>query len=214
MTTVKRTGKRTEKARQTRSRMLRAAHELFVERGYGATALQDVADRAGVAVQTIYFTFGNKRSLLKELVDVTIAGDEEPVATMERPWFRAAMTAATAEDHLRAHVRGTREILERIAPITAVLRTAEATDPEIAELWPRDPDPRFVVHAAAAETLMTKPGARADVAAAHAADLLFAVLSPELYLVLVRDRAWTPAQWEQWAYTTLHHQLCTPASAP
>jgi AcrR family transcriptional regulator len=212
MSPVKRSSKRTEKARQTRGRMLQAARELFIGRGYGATALQDVADRAGVAVQTIYFTFGNKRTLLKELVDATIAGDQEPVATMDRPWFRQAMAAATAEEHLRAHVRGTREILERISPISAVLRTAEAIDPEVAALWPRDPDPRFVVQAAAANALMTKPGARQGVPPDHAADLLFAILSPELYLVLVRDRAWAPDQWEQWTYTTLRSQLCAAAS--
>jgi AcrR family transcriptional regulator len=85
---------------------LEAARDLFVDHGYGATNLQDVAERAGVAVQTIYFVFGNKRSVLKELVDMTIAGDDEPVATMSRPWFRAAMAADTADAQLRAHIAG------------------------------------------------------------------------------------------------------------
>jgi hypothetical protein len=58
---------------------------------------------------------------------------------------------------------------------------------------------------------MAKPGAREDVPPDHAADVLYAILSPELYLVLVRDRAWTPDQWEQWAYATLRSQLCAPA---
>src|SRR5215217_558269 len=94
---VKRVNKRAEKARQTRRRMLAAARELFVERGYGATALQDIADRAEVAVQTIYFTFGTKRALLKELADVSIAGDDEPIATMDRPWFQQSLAAETAD---------------------------------------------------------------------------------------------------------------------
>jgi AcrR family transcriptional regulator len=205
---VKKVNKRTEKARETRRRILRAAGDLFVEQGYGATSLQEVADRAGVAVQTIYFVFGNKRTLLKELSDVTIAGDDEPVATMDRPWFRDAMAAETAGAHLRAHVRGTREILERVAAITNVWTTAVATDPEIAALWQDDEDPRFVVHAAAAKALVAKPGARDDVAAEQAADVLFGVLSPELYLVFVRDRGWSPDTWEQWAAQTLHAQLC------
>lgn len=71
MTEVK--GKRGDKARETRRRIIDAAAELFVEQGYGATKLQEIADRAGVAVQTIYFVFRNKPSLLKELVDVAIA---------------------------------------------------------------------------------------------------------------------------------------------
>ena len=57
MRTVKE-NKRSEKARLTRQRIRDAAYDLFVEHGYGVTALQDVADRAGVAVQTIYFVFG------------------------------------------------------------------------------------------------------------------------------------------------------------
>src|SRR5215467_9175446 len=111
MQLVKSTGKRGEKSRRTRRRILQAAYELFVEQGYGATTLQGIAERAGVAVQTIYFVFGNKPSLLKELVDVTIAGDDEPIPTMRRDWFQDALAADTAAAHLRAHVRGTCDIL-------------------------------------------------------------------------------------------------------
>jgi hypothetical protein len=161
-----------------------------------------------VAVQTIYFVFGNERTLLKELSDVTIAGDDEPVATMDRTWFRDAMATETAGAHLQAHVRGTREILERVAAITGVMATAAATDPEIAALWQYDEDPRYVVHAAAAKALVAKPGARDGVTVEHGADLLFGVLSPELYLVFVRDRGWSPEAWARWAEDTLHTQLC------
>src|SRR3569833_4652111 len=105
--------KRVRDAPGTRRRMLEAARELFVVKGYGATTLKEIADRAGVAVQTIYFTFGNKRVLLKELVDVAIAGDLEPVATMARPWFRDAVAPPAAEAHVRLHVRGARGVQER-----------------------------------------------------------------------------------------------------
>ncbi|MFJ1766988.1 TetR/AcrR family transcriptional regulator [Amycolatopsis sp. NPDC088138] len=201
-------GARAEQTRQTRRRMVAAAGRLFLERGYGATALQDVADAASVAVQTIYFTFGNKRALLKEFVDTTIAGDDEPVATMDRDWFRDALAASTAEDLLRAHVRGTVAILGRVAPVLEVLRTAATVDPGIAELWPRDQDPRYVVHAAAAESLVEKTGAAPDLPVGRVADVLFGVLSPELYLLFVRDCGWQAGAWEEWAFTTLRAQLC------
>ncbi|MCI2420739.1 TetR/AcrR family transcriptional regulator [Saccharopolyspora sp. K220] len=208
MSPVNKGGKRAKRARQTRLRMLQAAGELFVEHGYAATPLQDIADRAGVAVQTIYFTFRNKRTLLKEVVDTAIAGDDEPIATMDRSWFRAALDAETAEAQLRAHVAGVRHIMERVATISEMLRIAAAADPEIADLWQRDADPRYTVQAAAAKVLVTKPGVRGDLAAEHAADVLFGLLSPELYLLLVRDRGWSPEQWEQWAFDTLRAQLC------
>jgi AcrR family transcriptional regulator len=200
--------KRVRDAPRTRRRMLEAARELFLRNGYGATTLKEIADRAGVAVQTIYFTFGNKRVLLKELVDVAIAGDLEPVATMDRPWFQEALAAPAAEAHLRLHVRGTRAILERVAPIIEMLRAAMAADPALAGQWEGNVDPRFAVHLEAARSLVAKPRARAGVSAEHAADLLFGVLSPELYQVFVRDRGWSPEQWETWAADTLAVQLC------
>jgi AcrR family transcriptional regulator len=208
MQLVKSTGKKGEKSRQTRRRILQAAQELFVDQGYGATTLQGIAERAGVAVQTIYFAFGNKPSLLKELVDVTVAGDQEPVPTMQRPWFLDALAAGTAEAQLRAHVHGTCQILQRVATIVDVLRAAGAQDPSLASIRQQDTDPRLQVHTAAARSLVAKPGARAKLPVEQAADVLFGVLSPELYLLFVRDRGWTPERFEQWAYDTLHTQLC------
>jgi AcrR family transcriptional regulator len=209
MDTVKRPDKRAERSRRTREKVIEAARELFVAQGYGATNLQEVADRAGVAVQTIYFVFRNKRTLFKDVVDTSIAGDSEPVATMDRAWFRAACAAPTASEQLRAHVRGTREILGRVAPIMPLIAAAAATDPEIAAQWPDGADPRYTVHRAAAEALAGKPDVRPGVSVALAADLLFGLLSPELYLVFVRDRGWSPQSWEDWAYATLSAQLCT-----
>ena len=60
----------------------------------------------------------------------------------------------------------------------------------------------------AARSLIAKPGARSGVSLEDAADVLFALLSPELYLVMVRDRGWAPDRWEEWAYRTLRAQLC------
>jgi len=208
MDRVKRPDKRAERARLTREKVVEAARELFVAQGYGATNLQEVADRAGVAVQTIYFVFRNKRTLFKDVVDTAIAGDAEPVATMDREWFRAACAEPTAAGQLRAHVRGTSEILGRVAPIMSLISAATATDPEIAAQWPDGPDPRYTVQHAAAEALAGKPDARPGVSVEMAADLLFGLLSPELYLIFVRDRDWSPDAWEEWARTALTSQLC------
>ncbi|MEF9881094.1 TetR/AcrR family transcriptional regulator [Streptomyces sp. P9-A4] len=205
MTEVK--GKRGDKARETRRRIIDAAAGLFVEQGYGATKLQEIADRAGVAVQTIYFVFRNKPSLLKELVDVAIAGDDDPVPTMDRPWFAEVTTAPTAESALAALVAGTRRTLERVAAIDEMVRAAAATNPEIRELWPDQTNPRYTVISTAARALTEKPGARPSISAGEAADIIYALLSPELFLVLTRDRAWPPDKWERWAYDILCSQL-------
>ncbi|GAA4082644.1 TetR/AcrR family transcriptional regulator [Nonomuraea soli] len=212
MDRVKRPDKRAERSRRTHEKIVAAARELFVVQGYGATSLQEVADRAGVAVQTVYFVFRNKRTLFKDVVDATIAGDTEPVATMDREWFRGACAEPTAAGHLRAHVHGTRQVLGRVAPIMPLIAAAAATDPEIAALWPAGPDPRYTVQYGAAEALVGKPDARPGLSVETAADLLFGLLSPELYLLFVRDRGWSPDAWEEWARTTLTSQLCVESS--
>ncbi|MDA2809822.1 TetR/AcrR family transcriptional regulator [Nocardiopsis sp. RSe5-2] len=205
---VKGPDKRAERSRRTREKVIAAARELFIAQGYGATSLQEVADRAGVAVQTVYFVFRNKRTLFKDVVDTSIAGDTEPVATMDREWFRSMCAEPTAAGQLRAHLRGTREIMGRVAPIVPLIATAAATDPEIAAQWPRDRDPRYTVLFAAAEALVGKPDVRPGLDAETAADVMYGLLSPELYLVLVRDRGWSPERWEEWALATLTSQLC------
>ena len=83
--------RRADKARANRHRMRAAALALFTERGYAATSMQAIADAAGMAVQTLYFTFGTKRALLSEILDIAVAGDEEPVPTLERPGVLAAI---------------------------------------------------------------------------------------------------------------------------
>ncbi|MFC3494023.1 TetR/AcrR family transcriptional regulator [Glycomyces rhizosphaerae] len=215
MTIVKGSGKRAEKARLTRRKIIAAAERLFIEHGYGATTVQDVADAAGVAVQTIYFSFGNKRTLMKELVDVVIAGDDEPVPTLERRWFHDATDAPSAAELLERYTAGTAEILARLAPVLKVAESAAATDPELAELWRSDEDPRYTVSAEAARALVSKPDAAEGVGADHAADVLYGLTSPELYLVMVKSRGWSDEQWRGWALASLRAQLCkAPAGSP
>ncbi|MFD8531636.1 TetR/AcrR family transcriptional regulator [Streptosporangium canum] len=187
MDKVKRPDKRAERSRRTREKVVEAARELFLAQGYGATNLQEVADRAGVAVQTAHFVFRNKRTLFKDVVDASIAGNTEPVATMDREWFRAACAEPTAAGQLRAHVHGTREILGRVTPIMPLIAAAAATDPEIAAQWPEGSDPRYTVQYAAAEALARKPDTRPGLSIEMAADLLFGLLSPELYQIFVRE---------------------------
>ena len=74
-------------------------------------------------------------------------------------------------------------------------------------MWSDQTDPRYTVISTAAKSLTKKPGACPAIPADEAADIIYAVLSPELFLLLTRDRAWPPAKWEQWAYHTLSSQL-------
>lgn len=117
---------------ETETRILLAATELFVRRGYSATTLTAVADAAGVAHRTVYVRFGNKAQLLKRAVDVAIAGDTADQDVRGRPPFQLALSAPTAAERIAAYARATREIMGRAGEILAVASQAEGSEPEIA----------------------------------------------------------------------------------
>ncbi|MEU7569464.1 helix-turn-helix domain-containing protein [Streptomyces fradiae] len=200
---------RAEKALLTRRRMLDAAARLFAERGWARTTVEEIARTAGVGVQTVYFTFGNKRALLKEVLDTAVAGDLDPVATLDRPWAREVLGEPDPARQLALQAAGARRVLERAAPALEAVRAAAGTDPEIAALWRANVDQRHAVQARFAEALAAKAGGvlRDGHDAASAADVALAVLGPETYGLLVSGRGWTAVRWERWAADALVRQL-------
>ncbi|MFF0449607.1 helix-turn-helix domain-containing protein [Streptomyces sp. NPDC004609] len=200
---------RAEKALRTRRRMLDAAHRLFVERGWTRTTVEDIARAAEVGVQTVYFTFGNKRALLKEALDTAIAGDTDPITTLDRPWAREVLAEPAPAAQLALQAAGARRVLERAAPVLEVVRAAAAADAELAELWRANGEQRHTVQRRFAEALVEKAGdaLRDGHDAASAADIAVTVLGPETYALLVTGRGWSPSRWEHWAADALVRQL-------
>jgi len=90
-----------------------AAAALFIENGYSSTTLDQIAESAGVAVQTVYFHFGNKRTVLKQALDVAAVGDDEPVPVLERPWLQQAQTESDPHRVVALWVEASRAILDR-----------------------------------------------------------------------------------------------------
>ena len=193
---------RQEQARATRLAILEAARALFIQDGYGATTLQAIADRASVSVATVYAAFGNKRTVLKELVDVSIAGDDEPVAIADRTWVADLAAEPDRHQRIRMLAASGRRILERRAAVDAVVDAAGATDPEIRGLSDemrrqrREGQARLLALVAGADGL--RPGLDPE----EAADILYAIASPETYRLLVEQRGWTPERFEAWLAET------------
>ena len=133
---------RAARTRATRRRIVDAAAELFIERGYGVTTLEQIAARAGVAVQTVYFHFGNKRTVLKEAVDVAAVGDDEQVALLERPWLEELRAEPDPRRVVELWMVSSTAIYTRIGPIMAVVRDAAVTDPEMAAQWATNEEQR------------------------------------------------------------------------
>ena len=198
---------RSAKARATRERMLDAARELFLQQGYAKTTIEGIARRAGVSPQNVYFAFGNKRTVLKEVFDVAGVGDVEPVPVLERPWVQAARDEPDPARQLRIHARAAREIFERAAPLFDVVRSAAAVDPDLAAQWELNKRQRWEAQSYLVELLANKGGLRNGMDLSKATDILVSVMSPDLYLLLVHERGWAPEDWEDWVTTTLETQL-------
>jgi AcrR family transcriptional regulator len=195
--------RRTQQARATRNRIVECARELFLEQGYAVTTLDQIAARAGVAVQTVYFHFRNKRTVLKEIMDVLAVGDDEPVPLLRRPWMHQVRTEPDARRALGIWLRQSRTIFARVAPMLTIVRDAAGADPEMAEQWRTNQQQRYLAHRTLAEILAAKHALRPGLTVPKAADIIFTLLSPEVYLLLTAERGWTPARWQNWLTDTI-----------
>ncbi|WP_304455046.1 TetR/AcrR family transcriptional regulator [Nocardiopsis sp. YSL2] len=209
---------RAARSRATRARVAAAATRLFTAHGYAATSIQAVAKEAGVATQTVYYAFGNKPAVLKEALDQAVAGDTAPVATLDRPWVRAALAAPDAREQIRLHVEGTSGVMERVAALTEVVRAAAGSDPELADLWRTNVEHRRQVQEVFARALADRGALRPGLEVSEAADTALALLCPEVFTLFTVHSGWTVERWSAWARDAVLRQLThladPPAEAP
>jgi TetR/AcrR family transcriptional regulator, regulator of autoinduction and epiphytic fitness len=200
-------GRRQRRAGQTRQRILEAAADLFTAQGYAATTMQQIAERADVAWQTVYAVFGTKAAVLSAVFDVAVAGDDEPVSVAERPFVQEIRAAAEPREKAAIFARHLRESAARTADIMSVIDSAAATDPDVSELW-RTLVGQGVRGMTLAATGFRNQGVlRPDLTVARAADILWLYVGPWAYRVLVTERGWTPDEYEEWLARTLYVQL-------
>ncbi len=198
---------RLEQARQTRRRVLDAARRLFVRDGYSSTTIHALAEEASVAVQTIYAAFGAKRQVLKELFDTSVVGDDEQVALIERPEWRAWEEAADAGRQLELFARAQRAINERTAEVMQVLRAAAASDPEIAEMHVEAENARYADQARLADLLAHRGNLRPGVSTRRAADIIWTLAGPGPYTDLTRACGWSSEEYQEWLTAQLSAAL-------
>jgi TetR/AcrR family transcriptional regulator of autoinduction and epiphytic fitness len=195
--------------------MLDCARALFVAEGYPTTTMNRIADDAGVAVQTVYYTFKTKGRLLCELVEVTAAGHPQPPPVTERPWMQQMLSARSGPRVLALAVERGTDIYERVAPLWPSVNAAAAADPEVAHYWHgvtadrRAGQGRMV--ARLAELGALRPGLDPD----HATDLVVVLFGHDVYHGLVTDAGWPVPAYKAWVFKTLVQQLLrSQRSAP
>jgi AcrR family transcriptional regulator len=207
MDTVKRS--RQERAAATRQRILDAAYALFCELGYRATTMALVAERAGVAVQTVYFTFRTKDALLQEVHDQTVLGRGTPVVPPQQPWFAAAVAEADPARAARILVEGIGTINARVAPMLPVFHAVVA-DPAGEVYRASEALRRPAMYDVAREVLLPKGELRPGVDVGYAGDLMVVLLGPEIYRMYVLEVGWSHERWVDWTAQVLLRELFEP----
>lgn len=205
-----RSPRREQQAEQTRLLVLDAAEKLFKEHGYAGTSMAAVADQAGVSPESVYGHFGSKRALLGDLFRSAVRGaDPAPVPEQEVPRRLAATTDQRQQLGLFAADIAPR--LERAAPLITVLAAASQSDPELARLLTtlhgdRLRNLRVLVEALAGNGPLLLP-------TDEALDTVWALTSPELHQLLIRQRGWTRPRYEEWLATSLAELLLAEGGA-
>jgi AcrR family transcriptional regulator len=195
--------RRQEQARQTRRAILDAAGKLFVDPGYAATPLTAVATEAQVAIQTVYAVFGSKRQLLSELIDVTIAGDDEPVTLPDRPFVADIRALTDPRAKLARYAQHLAQTHARQADVMIALAGAATADPDAAAIWRKNVEERRSGMVMFAADLAATDSLRPDHDADSAADILWLAMDVRNYDWLVRQCGWSPEQYQRWYVDTV-----------
>jgi len=185
---------RAEHAALTRIRVIEAAREQFLERGFAQVTIAGVARQAGVARETVYKTFGSKADLLKAVYDVAVAGDHDPTPILRRTEVTDLLESGDLERVAAAYGRITAGIALRVAPLINAMAAA-GSHPELAATVARMKDERLRGARALFRRLCpgAPPHALTEEVEAH-----WALISPEVALLLLRDRGWSADQYAQW----------------
>ncbi|MET0522709.1 MAG: TetR/AcrR family transcriptional regulator, partial [Jiangellaceae bacterium] len=157
---VYRSERRSEQARQTRQRIVRAAHAAFLASGYAGTTVHDIATAAGVSVNTVEAVFGTKRQVLKAGIDVVTAGDDLPVAVLQREAARAAEATPDPVTFLTIVARAIATVAENVADILVVVDQGAAVDEELSAVAAQLDEQRTVIATWIVENLTRRAALR------------------------------------------------------
>ncbi|MBO0694442.1 MAG: TetR/AcrR family transcriptional regulator [Acidimicrobiaceae bacterium] len=191
-----RSPKRREQARQTRRRILVAATEQFRSFGYAGTTMGAIASAAGVSVPTVELAFSTKASLLKEAIDVAIAGDDEPVPLLERPWAAGLLQTTTAGEFLAGVAEVVVASAQRAAALVLAAFEAAQADDRLASLAAQLKTQRAVTAAWIVDGITARSTLRTD--RAEAIDTVWLLMDPAVFDRLTTDRGWTGQRFGTW----------------
>ena len=200
---------RADQARETRRRIRAAADALFLARGYTDVSMDEIARAAGVARQTVFSTYGSKAKLLKEVIDVRLAGDDEPVSIVERPAAQRMLASTDPVDAIRRQAKLIVQTAGRMAPLWPAITVAAAVDAEMADLVRFYDEGRHEGIGVIVDVVASLGALRKGRSKAKAKDAVWLLTNPStIYGALTLG--WTPAEIERWYTDCLIGLLVEP----
>jgi AcrR family transcriptional regulator len=196
-----------EERRATRRRVVEGARRLFLSRGYLATTMADVAQEAGVALQSVYKVGQSKADLLHLVTDLAVAGDDQDVMLLERPSYQAISRLSSPEEQVRRSAELIAETMERLAPVWVAYREAAAVDNKAAANLVAAHQRRHITFTGMIRML---PEQRLRRSVEESVDTAWAIGSIDVFLLLRSIRGWDAAHYSEWLSRTLVDQLLTP----
>lgn len=169
--------------------------------------MEAISEGADVPPATVYRLFSSKHGILKALLDVSIVGDHDDVPMAERPQVRSLADHPDPREQLLGFVNITKRVNDRIAPLYRILVSAAGTDPDAAAILDDLTRQRQQGQRTIARSLARAGALRPELRERDAADVIHALMSPEVYRLLVVDRAWKTDRYERWLAETLGDQL-------
>jgi AcrR family transcriptional regulator len=191
-------------AAETRARILEAAAGLFEARGYGRTTVRAMAERADVAVDTVYATFGTKGRVLTALIDQRLAprGD---VNVMDRPEALAVRDEPDQRRQLHLFARDIAQVIERVGPVYEIMRTSATVEPTMADVHAEMDRYRLRNMSKVAGWLADRGPLRVDVD--RAAQIIWALASPDVARMLRHGQGWSSDEYADWLEDALARTL-------
>ena len=198
---------RTRQAADRRLALAVAARDLFVEHGYPATTMDVVAARAEVSLKTVYNAYTTKPRLLRAVWDMSLKGDLDDTPVAERTWYTSVLSEPDPRRQLAMTAENSRIVKTRIGPMLKVIRDAASMDVDLAALWELIQTDFWANQRVIVESLAERDALRPGLAVDRATDLLWMLNHPDVWLMLVGRRGWSPADWEMWFAESACEQL-------
>jgi AcrR family transcriptional regulator len=196
---------REEQAARTRGRILDATSELFLERGYARTTLKDIAERAEVARDTVHTIFGSKARVLTALIDARLVPDAGVDNITQRPDALVIRNEPDQRKQIERFATFIAGIATDIRPVFEILRTASAVEPEMAKVFQEMDHYRMINMRTYAKWIAARGPLR--VSTRRAAEIIWAVASPDVSRMLCEEIGWTESQHARWLADTLIRTL-------